>query len=208
VQGLEGQEVVGEHRRIVAHAGSGQARVRVLQIQTKLHQRARADASRRFDDLYNLVYDQAFRTVAWGRVRSNRGARTAGVDGETVYNVETVRGVPRFLQELRGQLKARTFTPLPVRERLIPKPSGKLRRLGIAAVRERVVQAALKLVLEPIFEADIHPSSHGFRPGRRVQPNDAAALTLPSMKDEQAGAPDGVNPGTPMPNDARRCSCG
>jgi transposase len=92
-----------------------QARGRVLEIQTKLHQRARADASRRFDDLYNLVCDQAFLTVAWGRVRSNRGARTAGVDGETAYYVETVRGVPRFLQELRGQLKARTFTPLPVR---------------------------------------------------------------------------------------------
>ena len=90
------------------------------------------------------------------------------MDGETAYYVETVRGVPRFLEELRGQLKSRTFTPLPVRERLIPKASGKLRRLGIAAVRDRVVQAALKLVLEPIFEADFHPSSYGFRPGRRV----------------------------------------
>lgn len=145
-----------------------QARVRVLEIQTKLHQRAKADASRRFDDLYNLVCDPAFLTVAWGRVRSNRGARTAGVDGETAYYVETVRGIQRFLAELREQLKARTFTPLPVRERMIPKRGGKLRRLGIAAVRDRVVQAALKLVLEPICEADFHPSSYGFRPGRRV----------------------------------------
>lgn len=145
-----------------------QARVRVLGIQTKLHQRAKADAQRRFDDLFNLVCDPAFLTVAWGRVRGNRGARTAGVDGETAYYVETVRGTQRFLEELCAELKARRFTPLPVRERLIPKRSGKLRRLGIAAVRDRVVQAALKLVLEPIWEADFHPSSYGFRPKRRV----------------------------------------
>ena len=145
-----------------------QARVRVLGIQTKLHQRAKADAQRRFDDLFNLVCDPAFLAVAWGRVRGNRGARTAGVDGETAYYVETVRGAKRFLEELCAELKARRFTPLPVRERLIPKRSGKLRRLGIAAVRDRVVQAALKLVLEPIWEADFHPSSYGFRPKRRV----------------------------------------
>jgi RNA-directed DNA polymerase len=72
-----------------------------------------------------------------------------------------------FLAELRASLKDRSFRPLPVRERMIPKPGGKQRRLGIATVRDRVVQAALKLVLEPIWEADFRPCSYGFRPGRR-----------------------------------------
>jgi RNA-directed DNA polymerase len=130
---------------------------RVREIQTKLHRWARDDPHRRFDDLFNLVADPAFLLVAWDRVRGNKGARTAGVDGETVYYVETVRGVEGFLDELRSQLRDRGFRPLPVRERMIPKAGGKLRRLGIAAVRDRVVQASLKLVLEPIFEADFLP---------------------------------------------------
>jgi len=135
---------------------------RVREIQTKLHRWARDDPHRRFDDLFNLVADPAFLLVAWVRVRGNKGARTAGVDGETAYYVETARGVEVFLDELRSQLKDRSFRPLPVRERMIPKAGGKLRRLGIAAVRDRVVQASLKLVLEPIFEADFLPCSYGF----------------------------------------------
>jgi RNA-directed DNA polymerase len=145
------------------------ARSRVLKIQTKLHQWATTDSARRFGDLHNLVCDPATLAVAWERVRGNRGARTAGVDGETAYYVTEVRGVEEFLDDLRADLKACRFRPLPVRERLIPKPSGKLRRLGIPALRDRVVQAALKLVLEPIFEADFQPCSYGFRPGRRAQ---------------------------------------
>ena len=135
---------------------------RVREIQTKLHRWAREDPHRRFDDLHNLVADPAFLLVAWARVRGNKGARTAGVDGETAYYVQTVRSVEVFLDELRSQLKDRSFRPLPVRERMIPKGGGKMRRLGIAAVRDRVVQASLKLVLEPIFEADFHPCSYGF----------------------------------------------
>jgi RNA-directed DNA polymerase len=146
---------------------------RVREIQTKLHRWARDDPHRRFDDLFNLVADPAFLLVAWVRVRGNKGARTAGVDGETAYYVETVRGVEVFLDELRSQLKDRSFRPLPVRERMIPKAGGKLRRLGIAAVRDRVVQASLKLVLEPIFEADFLPCSYGFRQKRRA--HDAVA---------------------------------
>jgi RNA-directed DNA polymerase len=147
-----------------------EAEARVLGIQAKLHQWATDDPARRFDDLFNLVHDPAFLLVGWRRVRGNKGARSAGVDGETAYYVETVRGEEAFLVELRASLKARTFAPLPVRERLIPKPgSTKRRRLGIATVRDRVVQAALKLVLEPIWEADFQPCSYGFRPGRRAQ---------------------------------------
>ena len=146
---------------------------RVLEIQTKLHRWASDDPDRRFDDLYNLVADPAFLLVAWARVRANKGARTAGVDGETARYIEHVRGVDGFLTELREQLKARTFRPLPARQRAIPKANRKVRYLGIATIRDRVAQASLKLVLEPIFEADFHPCSYGFRPNRRA--HDAVA---------------------------------
>src|SRR5215216_3768143 len=148
------------------------ARRRVLEIQAKLHRWARDDPHRRFDDLFNLVADPAFLLVAWDRVRTNKGARTAGVDGATASAI-AARGVEVFLDELRSQVKDRSFRPLPVRERMIPKAGGKRRRLGIAAVRDRVVQASLKLVLEPIFEADFLPCSYGFRPNRRT--HDAVA---------------------------------
>ena len=145
-----------------------EAEWRVLKIQTKLHQWAIDDPGRRFDDLFNLVADPAFVVVAWDRVRGNRGARSAGVDGVKPRSI--VFGKERFLTGLRDDLKARRFQPLPVRERMIPKPgSSKRRRLGIATARDRTVQAALKLVLEPIFEADFKPVSYGFRPGRRAQ---------------------------------------
>ena len=141
---------------------------RVLEIQTKLYRWASNDPHRRFDDLYNLVTDPSFLLVAWDRVRHNKGARTAGVDGETAYYIEAVRGLDGFLAELRDDLKARTFQPLPARRRAIPKAGGKVRYLGIATIRDRVAQASLKLVLEPIFETDFLPCSYGFRPNRRA----------------------------------------
>jgi RNA-directed DNA polymerase len=144
---------------------------RVSEMQAKLHRWAAADSGRRFDDLFNFVHDPATLLVAFDRVAGNTGARTAGVDGLTVADVEEQVGVPGFLDDLRAQLKQGTFRPLPVRERKIPKPggSGKVRSLGIPTVADRVVQAALKLVLEPIFEADFLPVSYGFRPKRRAQ---------------------------------------
>jgi RNA-directed DNA polymerase len=148
---------------------------RVLEIQTKLHRWATGDSHHRFDDLFNLVADPAFLLVAWDRVRSNKGSRTAGVDGKTARYIEAVSGVEEFLDQLRCQLRQRSFHPVPVRERMIPKANGKMRRLGIPTTADRVVQAALKLVLEPIFEADFHPCSYGFRPERRAQ--DAIAET-------------------------------
>jgi RNA-directed DNA polymerase len=124
-------------------------------------------------DLYNLICDPAFLLVAWDRVRGNKGARTAGVDGRTAYSIEAGQGVEEFLDGLRASLKDRSFRPLPARERKIPKAGGKLRRLGIATVTDRVVQASLKVVLEPIFETDFLPCSYGFRPKRRA--HDAVA---------------------------------
>jgi RNA-directed DNA polymerase len=141
---------------------------RVLGIQTKLHRWAVDDGDRRFDDLFGLVTDPSFLRVAWERVRRNRGARTAGVDGLTARYITNVRGEEQFLTDLRADLRAGAFVPLAVRERMIPKSGGRLRRLGIPTVRDRVVQAALKLVLEPIFESDFHPCSYGFRPKRRA----------------------------------------
>src|ERR1035437_2842089 len=142
------------------------AEQRVLAMQTKLHRWAVGDPDRRFDDLYNLVHDPAFIVVAWTRVRSSRGARTAGVDGIAPRSVVDVVGL---LDGLRSDLKARRFRPDRVREVKIPKANGKVRRLGIATCADRVVQAVLKLVLEPIFEADFKPCSYGFRPKRRAQ---------------------------------------
>ena len=138
------------------------AEARVLGIQTKLHRWARDDRHEKFDDLFNLVADPAFLRVGWERVRGNRGARTAGVDGVTASSiVSAAGGVEVFLDGLRSALRDRSFQPLPVRERMIPKAGGKVRRLGIATIADRVVQASLKLVLEPIFEADFLPCSYG-----------------------------------------------
>ncbi|MEV6861818.1 group II intron reverse transcriptase/maturase, partial [Streptosporangium subroseum] len=117
--------------------------------------------------------DPATLMMAFERVAGNTGARTAGVDGETARYIETVRGLDGFLSELREQLKDRTFQPLPARRRAIPKANGKVRYLGIATIRDRVVQASLKLVLEPVFEVDFLPCSYGFRPNRRA--HDAVA---------------------------------
>ena len=145
------------------------AEERVLGIQRKLHKWARDDRERRFCDLHNLVCDPATLLVAWLRVRANRGSRSAGVDGQTAYHVEQVLGVERFLAGLREQLRSGSYRPRPVREKSIPKRGGKRRRLGIPTIADRVVQAALKLVLEPVFEVDFQPCSYGYRPGRRAQ---------------------------------------
>jgi RNA-directed DNA polymerase len=144
------------------------AQGRVLHFQRKLHERASNDAERGFCDLWNLVCDPATLVVAWSRVSRNRGSRTAGVDSATRRHVEAL-GVERFLWGLRGELRAGTFRPLPVRERMIPKRDGRKRRLGIPTLRDRVVQMALKLVMEPIFETGFYPSSYAYRPGRRAQ---------------------------------------
>ncbi len=145
---------------------------RVRRMQTKLHQWATADPGRRFDDLFNLVCHPDFLTVAWDRVKGNKGARTAGVDRVAPALVAASPDITAaLLADTREQLKSRAFAPLPVRERLIPKPGqpGKVRRLGIPSTMDRLVQASLALVLEPIFEADFKPVSYGFRPRRRAQ---------------------------------------
>ena len=147
----------------------GSAYYAVRRMQTKLHRWAGEDASRRFGDLMNLIYDPAFLMYAWQRVSSNAGAGTPGVDKATVAWIETRVGVTVFLDYIRDSLKSGEFRPVEVRQVMIPKgKSGKLRKLGIPTVADRVVQTSLKLVLEPIFEADFLPCSYGFRPNRRT----------------------------------------
>jgi RNA-directed DNA polymerase len=140
---------------------------KVREMQAKLHRWAGEDCSRRFDDLFNLVSDQEFLAEGWLRVKANKGSRTPGIDKATVADIENRIGVGVFLERIRDLLKSGEFGPVPVRQVMIPKKSGKLRKLGIPTIADRVVQAALKLVLEPIFEADFQPCSYGFRPGRR-----------------------------------------
>ena len=141
----------------------------VRRMQTKLHRWAGDDVSRRFGDLFNLVYDPAFLVHAWERVSTNKGARTPGIDKATVALVESRVGVEVFLGQIRDSLKSGGFAPVEVRQVMIPKgDTGKFRKLGIPTIADRVVQASLKAVLEPIFEADFKPCSYGFRPNRRA----------------------------------------
>ena len=154
---------------VVAWPSVDAAGVMVRRMQAKLHRWASEDSARRFGDLFNLVYDPAFLVNAWERVAGNDGARTAGVDGVTVAQVETRVGIGVFLGQIRDLLKSGEYRPSPVRQVKIPKGGGKLRTLGIPTVLDRVVQAACKAVLEPIFEADFLPCSYGFRPNRRAQ---------------------------------------
>ena len=145
------------------------AGVMVRRMQAKLHRWAGEDPSRRFGDLFNLVYDPAFLVHAWERVSANKGAQTAGIDKATAAMVETGVGIEVFLGQIRDRLKSGEFAPVEVRRVMIPKGnSGKFRKLGIPTIADRVVQASLKLVLEPIFEADFKPCSYGFRPNRRA----------------------------------------
>lgn len=141
----------------------------VRRMQTKLHRWATEDSGRRFGDLHNLVYDPAFLVAAWERVSTNKGAQTPGIDRATASRIESWTGVEAFLDQIRSSLKSGEFRPVEVRQVMIPKANGKLRSLGIPTMKDRVIQASLKLVLEPIFEADFKPCSYGFRPNRKAQ---------------------------------------
>src|SRR5437764_12019928 len=120
---------------------------------------AAADPGRRFDDVFNLVADPAFLVLAWIRVRENKGAKTAGIDGDTAWMIErNDGGVQRFLERLRPNVRDRSFVPAPVRQVMTPKPgTRKTRGLGIPTARHRVVQAALKLVSEPRWGSSCRP---------------------------------------------------
>ena len=153
-------------------AGSTDDKVR--ELQRTLYRAAKADPGRRFHMLYDKVHRRDVLEQAWEQVRRNSGA--AGIDRTTIADVEHY-GVDLLLDELAADLKEETYRPLPARRVFIPKPGRQEKRpLSIPTVRDRVVQAALKTVIEPVFEADFRPASFGFRPKRSA--HDALQVLL------------------------------
>src|SRR5262245_14449929 len=138
-------------------------------VREKLYQRSHDQPDYVFHKLWGLITAPANLRIALSRVARNRGRRSPGVDGITVRKV-LAEGAESFVMKTRADLRAGTYRPQPVRRVLIPKAGqpGKFRPLGIPTIQDRVVQAALKNILEPIFEADFFPTSYGFRPGRSV----------------------------------------
>jgi RNA-directed DNA polymerase len=138
----------------------------VGEMQRKLSLWAQQDKQRKFYDLYSLLYDGTWLRLAHDYVAQNAGSRTAGCDGITMRRFD--ERLEENLQALTEELKAGTFEPYPVRRVYIPKANGRVRPLGIASIKDRIVQEALRMILEPIYEADFSQTSFGFRPLRRT----------------------------------------
>lgn len=136
----------------------------VGEMQRKLSQWAERERHHRFFDLYHLLYDKDWLRLAYDHIRANAGSKTAGCDG--VGRSDFDKRLDEHLAQLGQELKAGTFTPLPVRRVYLYKNNGKRRSLGIQSMRDRIVQEALRMLLEPIYEADFSQLSFGFRPNR------------------------------------------
>src|SRR5437763_13187507 len=136
---------------------------KVGKLQTALHAKAKAAPNYRFYLLYDKLYRWDVLAHAYQRCCANQGA--AGVDGQTFQDIEAYGIVP-WLEGLAKELRDKTYQPSPVKRGWIPKPDGTQRPLGIPMIRDRVVQMAAVLVLEPIFEVDLPPAQHAYRPGQ------------------------------------------
>lgn len=138
---------------------------KLCSLREKLYRKAKQEPRFRFYALYDRIYRPDVLMAAWRIVARNRGA--PGVDGITIDSIESIPGAAgELVQQLHEELRTKTYRPQPVRRVCIPKPDGRQRPLGIPTVRDRVVQTAVKLILEPIFEADFRDCSFGFRPGK------------------------------------------
>src|SRR5205823_7364187 len=135
----------------------------IRKLQRKLYRKAKDEPDYRFYLLYDKVYREDILAHAYELAKAHRGA--PGVDGQTFEGIET-QGLEKWLKELGNELRTKRYRPQPVRRVMIPKPGGGERPLGIPTIRDRVVQTAAKLVLEPIFEADLEPTAYAYRPGR------------------------------------------
>src|ERR1700740_2189008 len=140
--------------------------IKIRMLQRKLYQKAKGEPSYRFYLLYDKIYREDILAHAYALAKSNQGA--PGVDGQSFWGIES-RGLEEWLSGIRKDLRARTYQPQAVRRVMIPKPGGGERPLGIPTIRDRVVQTAAKLILEPIFEADFDPDAYGYRPKRSAQ---------------------------------------
>lgn len=138
---------------------------KVQQLQRKLYQSAKRNSGRRYHVLYDKVYRKDILYQGWQQVRANQGS--AGIDKQTIVDIEFY-GVEKLIEEIQDELKQNKYNPLPVRRVYIPKADGKERPLGIPTVKDRIVQTATKIVIEPIFEADFKDCSYGFRPKRNA----------------------------------------
>jgi RNA-directed DNA polymerase len=157
--------------------------LRVQRLRQKLSRKAKEQKRFRFYSLYDKIIDKETLMAAYRQVRANDGA--PGVDGVTLTRIDEVIGEERFVEELHNELKARQYKASPVRREYIPKANGKLRPLGIPVIKDRVVQAAVVLIIEPIFEADFEDCSYGFRPGRSAhQALEQIAAALKAGKTE------------------------
>ena len=139
------------------------ASIDLQDLRRRLYVKAKAEPSWRFWGLYVHVCKMETLRAAYDMAKQNDGA--PGVDGVTFEAIEA-QGAETLLEQLRDELTGRTYQPLPARKHEIPKDGGKVRVLSIPAIRDRVVQGALKLILEPVFEADFQPGSYGYRPKR------------------------------------------
>jgi len=135
---------------------------KIRTLQRKLYRKAKQEPACRFHALYDKVYRVDILSHAYALVRANKGS--AGVDGVTFAAIEEREGVTAFIAELEDALRNKTYQPDPVKRVMIPKSDGSQRPLGIPTIRDRVAQMAVKLVIEPIFEADFCDTSYGFRP--------------------------------------------